>query len=104
MRPRPPRSTRTDTLSPDSTLFRSQCGLCCERVVVITMATDKVSVRGSWASRWVVIFAASGSAVGLGSIWKFPYMVGVYGGGAFVLMFLACIALIGAPVDRKSVV
>lgn len=62
------------------------------------MSTDKVSVHGSWASRWVFIFAATGSAVGLGSIWKFPYMVGVYGGGAFVLVFLACIALIGVPV------
>ena len=62
------------------------------------MSTDKVSVHGSWASRWVFILAATGSAVGLGSIWKFPYMVGVYGGGAFVLMFLACIALIGMPV------
>ncbi|WP_260959880.1 sodium-dependent transporter [Pseudomonas citri] len=62
------------------------------------MSTDKVSVHGSWASRWVFILAATGSAVGLGSIWKFPYMVGVYGGGAFVLMFLACIALIGGPV------
>lgn len=62
------------------------------------MSTDKVSVHGSWASRWVFILAATGSAVGLGSIWKFPYMVGVYGGGAFVLVFLACIALIGVPV------
>lgn len=62
------------------------------------MSTDKVSVHGTWASRWVFILAATGSAVGLGSIWKFPYMVGVYGGGAFVLMFLACIALIGIPV------
>jgi NSS family neurotransmitter:Na+ symporter len=65
---------------------------------VSTMSTDKVSVHGSWASRWVFILAATGSAVGLGSIWKFPYMVGVYGGGAFVLVFLACIALIGIPV------
>lgn len=62
------------------------------------MSTDKVSVHGSWASRWVFILAATGSAVGLGSIWKFPYMVGIYGGGAFVLMFLVCIALIGVPV------
>lgn len=62
------------------------------------MTTDKVSVHGGWASRWVFILAATGSAVGLGSIWKFPYMTGVYGGGAFVLVFLACIALIGLPV------
>lgn len=59
---------------------------------------DKVSVHGGWTSRWVFILAATGSAVGLGSIWKFPYMTGVYGGGAFVLVFLACIALIGLPV------
>ncbi|AKF49883.1 Na+-dependent transporters of the SNF family [Pseudomonas syringae pv. syringae HS191] len=65
---------------------------------VSIMSTDKVSVHGSWASRWVFILAATGSAVGLGSIWKFPYMVGAYGGGAFVLVFLACIALIGIPV------
>ncbi|HWD32206.1 sodium-dependent transporter [Pseudomonas caricapapayae] len=62
------------------------------------MSTDKVSVHGGWASRWVFVLAATGAAVGLGSIWKFPYMVGVYGGGAFVLVFLACIALIGIPV------
>lgn len=62
------------------------------------MSSEKVSVHGSWASRWVFILAATGSAVGLGSIWKFPYMVGEYGGGAFVLVFLACIALIGVPV------
>ncbi|WP_137820312.1 sodium-dependent transporter [Pseudomonas sp. 2FG] len=62
------------------------------------MAGDKVSIHGSWASRWVFILAATGSAVGLGSIWKFPYMTGVYGGGAFVLVFLLCIALLGLPV------
>ncbi len=62
------------------------------------MVGDKVSIHGSWASRWVFILAATGSAVGLGSIWKFPYMTGVYGGGAFVLVFLLCIALLGLPV------
>lgn len=62
------------------------------------MAGDEVSVHGSWASRWVFVLAATGSAVGLGSIWKFPYMTGVYGGGAFVVMFLLFIALLGVPV------
>ncbi|PTQ68124.1 sodium-dependent transporter [Pseudomonas sp. GV071] len=62
------------------------------------MAGDDVSIHGSWASRWVFILAATGSAVGLGSIWKFPYMTGVYGGGAFVVMFLLFIALLGVPV------
>ena len=43
------------------------------------------------------IFAASGSAVGLGNIWKFPYIVGENGGGAFVLLYLACLIGLGAP-------
>jgi NSS family neurotransmitter:Na+ symporter len=44
------------------------------------------------------ILAASGSAVGLGNIWKFPYITGENGGGAFVLVYLACIALIRLPI------
>ncbi|HIQ42797.1 MAG TPA: sodium-dependent transporter, partial [Pseudomonas oleovorans] len=62
------------------------------------MASDNVSIHGAWASRWVFILAATGSAVGLGNIWKFPYMTGVYGGGAFVVMYLFCIALVGVPI------
>ncbi len=61
------------------------------------MAGDK-AVAQVWASRWIFILAATGSAVGLGNIWKFPYMTGVYGGGAFVLIYLCCIALVGMPV------
>ena len=41
--------------------------------------------------------AAAGSAIGLGNIWKFPYITGEYGGGAFVLVYLACVAGIGLP-------
>jgi len=52
----------------------------------------------TWSSRLTFIFAATGSAVGLGNIWKFPYMTGEYGGGAFVLVYLACILMIGIPV------
>lgn len=44
------------------------------------------------------ILAATGSAVGLGNIWKFPYMVGESGGAAFVLVYLLCIGLVGAPI------
>ena len=44
------------------------------------------------------ILAATGSAVGLGNIWKFPYMAGDNGGGAFVLVYLACICIIGLPI------
>ncbi len=54
--------------------------------------------RGMWSSRFMFILAAAGSAIGLGNIWKFPYMAGKYGGGAFVLMYLACIGVIGVPI------
>jgi len=61
------------------------------------MAEQK-SMHGLWRSRWLFILAATGSAVGLGNIWKFPYITGENGGGAFVLVYLACICLIGIPV------
>lgn len=51
-----------------------------------------------WGSRWVFVLAATGSAVGLGNIWKFPYITGENGGGAFVLVYLACIFSIGIPI------
>ena len=44
-----------------------------------------------WSSRWTFVLAATGSAVGLGNIWKFPYIAGENGGGAFVLVYLLCI-------------
>jgi NSS family neurotransmitter:Na+ symporter len=53
--------------------------------------------RGHWSNRWAFVLATAGSAVGLGNIWKFPYMAGENGGGAFVLVYLACIALVGLP-------
>ena len=54
--------------------------------------------RESWRSRIGFIFAALGSAVGLGSIWRFPYVVGENGGAAFILLYLFCLLLIGFPV------
>lgn len=59
---------------------------------------DKRKMHGTWSSRWTFIFAATGSAVGLGNIWKFPYITGENGGGAFVLVYLFCIAVIGIPI------
>jgi len=50
-----------------------------------------------WSNRWFFILAATGSAVGLGNLWKFPYVAGENGGGAFVLLYLACVFLIGVP-------
>ena len=56
------------------------------------------SDRGAWGSRLGFILAASGSAIGLGNIWRFPYSAGEGGGGVFVLIYLAFVALIGVPV------
>ena len=61
------------------------------------MATTTLP-HAQWSSRLGFILAATGSAVGLGNIWKFPYMVGQSGGAAFVLVYLACISLIGVPI------
>ena len=62
------------------------------------MTDQRKSIHGTWSSRWTFILAATGSAVGLGNIWKFPYMAGDNGGGAFVLVYLACIFVIGIPI------
>ena len=62
------------------------------------MATDTRSVHGQWSGKLAFILAATGSAVGLGNIWKFPYITGENGGGAFVLVYLLCIALVGIPI------
>lgn len=53
--------------------------------------------RGSWGSRFGYIMAAAGFSIGLGNIWRFPYLVGTMGGGAFVLLYIVIIALIGIP-------
>ncbi len=62
------------------------------------MKTGNGSQRGFWASRLGFILAASGSAIGLGNIWKFPYITGQNGGGAFVLIYLLCIFVVGLPI------
>ncbi|MDE5423344.1 sodium-dependent transporter [Ancylomarina sp. DW003] len=63
------------------------------------MKSDKTpQVRDVFTSRLGVIAAAAGSAVGLGNIWKFPYITGVYGGAAFLFVYLGFIALIGLPI------
>ena len=54
--------------------------------------------RAHWGSRFGFILAAVGSAVGLGNVWKFPYMAGEYGGAAFVLVYLAIVFTIGVSV------
>lgn len=57
-----------------------------------------MGARAHWGSRAGFILAAAGSAVGLGNIWKFPYITGENGGGMFVITYLACVAFVGLPV------
>lgn len=54
--------------------------------------------REQWNSKIGFILAAAGSAIGLGNIWKFPYIAGEYGGASFIFIYLICIAIIGLPV------
>ncbi len=58
---------------------------------------ETTHVREHWSSRLGFIFAAIGSAVGLGILWKFPYTVGENGGGLFLLSYFLCIAFVGVP-------
>ncbi|MCC5873281.1 MAG: sodium-dependent transporter [Gammaproteobacteria bacterium] len=63
----------------------------------------ETSRHGMWSSRWMFILAAAGSAVGLGNIWRFPFIAGDNGGGAFILVYLLCIFLIGIPIMMAEV-
>jgi neurotransmitter:Na+ symporter, NSS family len=59
--------------------------------------------RSHWKSRWTFMLATAGSAIGLGNIWKLPYMIGVNGGSAFVLVFIACIFFVGIPLMMTEI-
>lgn len=56
------------------------------------------TTRDHWSSRLGFVLAASGSAIGLGNLWKFPYITWENHGGAFVLVYLLCIAAVGLPI------
>jgi len=60
--------------------------------------------RGSFSGKFAVIMATAGSAVGLGNIWRFPYLTGENGGGAFLLVYLLCVLLMGIPVMTSEFV
>jgi NSS family neurotransmitter:Na+ symporter len=64
---------------------------------------DRQSMHGQWSSRWTFILAATGAAVGLGNIWKFPYITGENGGGAFVLIYIICVAALGSPLMMAEI-
>lgn len=52
----------------------------------------------AWTSRFAFLMASIGFAVGLGNIWRFPYVTGENGGGAFVLVYVLCVVMIGLPI------
>ena len=56
-----------------------------------------VENRGNFGTKLGVILATAGSAVGLGNVWRFPYMTGDNGGAAFIIIYIACVALLGVP-------
>ena len=68
------------------------------------MMEKKLKSHGAWIGKWTFILAATGSAVGLGNIWGFPYKAGTNGGGAFVLIYLMCIVMIGVPIMISEII
>lgn len=56
-----------------------------------------MSSRGTFGSKLAIVLATAGSAVGLGNIWRFPFMTGQNGGAAFILVYFACVLLLGIP-------
>jgi NSS family neurotransmitter:Na+ symporter len=66
-------------------------------------SVKRQSLQGLWSTRMAFILAVTGSAVGLGNIWKFPYIAGENGGGAFVLIYLLCVFMIGLPIMMSEI-
>lgn len=62
------------------------------------MAGNAQANQETWSGKAAFVFAAVGSAVGLGNLWRFPYQAGENGGGAFVIVYILCVLAIGLPV------
>lgn len=61
-------------------------------------------MREHWASRFGFLMAALGSAIGIGTLWKFPYVAGAHGGGVFILAYLVSLVLFGVPIYAAELV
>ena len=61
------------------------------------LATARRSVLTHWSSTRVLVLAAAGAAIGFNNFWQFPHLLGSYGGGAFLIVYLGCLVLIGVP-------
>ena len=60
--------------------------------------------REHWKSRFGFMWAAIGSAIGLGSIWRFPYVVGENGGALFICIFVFCLLIVGLPTLLSEII
>jgi len=67
-------------------------------IYIIELQRVAMDVRETWATRLGFILAATGSAVGLGNIWRFPFLTGESGGAAFLVVYLALVLVVGLPV------
>jgi len=68
------------------------------------MPLARISIHGGWSSEWTFVAAATSSAIGLGSLWRFAYLAGANGGARFVLVYLLCALLVAAPILVAQVV
>jgi len=68
------------------------------------MGNQTGNERDTFSGRFAVVSAVAGSAIGLGNIWRFPYLMGENGGGAFLLVYLLCVIIIGIPVMTSEFV
>ena len=59
------------------------------------MTTSNEVVRSAWSGKWAFILAGAASAVGLGNMWRFPYLAAKYGGGTFILTYLILVFTFG---------
>lgn len=64
----------------------------------MSQAFDTLDTRAQWSSEPAFVFSMTAAAVGLGNLWRFPYMVGENGGGAFILAYLICLFVFGFPI------
>ena len=59
------------------------------------MSANSGGARASWSGKWAFILAAAASAIGLGNLWRFPYLAAKYGGGVFLITYVVLVVTFG---------
>lgn len=77
--------------------MKTRCPPDRPRTDILCRTLERAAIHETWSSTRVFILAAVGSAVGLGNIWRFPYLAGENGGGAFVLVYIGAVAVVAMP-------